>query len=314
MVESHQQKVFGLGLSKTGTSSLTEALNRLGINSIHYPHDDETYEDLRAGNYRLRILEEWQGIIDIPVAPYYAQLDKIYPHSKFILTLRGREAWLRSCEVHWRLMMDWWHGFPQFKRFHEFIGACVYGTIEFNRERFSYVYDLHERNVRDYFHDRPNNLLVIDICGGEGWEKLCPFLGCEVPDEPFPHANEWMHLLLEAAADVSRFIPEGETFILVDEQGFGSGFANKRRALPFLERDGEYFGLPIDDETAITELERLRAAGANYIIFGFPAFWWLNYYKEFNRYLRSRFPVVAENKRLVIFDSRASVMRNIQSS
>ena len=29
------RKVFGLGLSKTGTSSLAEALNRLGIRTIH---------------------------------------------------------------------------------------------------------------------------------------------------------------------------------------------------------------------------------------------------------------------------------------
>lgn len=65
----------------------------------------------------------------------------------------------------------------------------------------------------------PGDLLVIDICAGERWEKLCPYLGCEAPDISFPHANEWMHLLLEATGEVERLIPEGETLILVDEQG-----------------------------------------------------------------------------------------------
>jgi hypothetical protein len=32
-------KIFGLGLSKTGTSSLADALNELGFPTIHYPFD-----------------------------------------------------------------------------------------------------------------------------------------------------------------------------------------------------------------------------------------------------------------------------------
>jgi 3'(2'), 5'-bisphosphate nucleotidase len=41
-------------------------------------------------------------------------------------------------------------------------------------------------------------LLVLDITAGEGWEKLCPFLGKPIPDIPFPKANvtriRWMDL------------------------------------------------------------------------------------------------------------------------
>ncbi|HEX8335676.1 MAG TPA: sulfotransferase [Pyrinomonadaceae bacterium] len=32
-------------------------------------------------------------------------------------------------------------------------------------------------------------LLVMDITAGDGWEVLCPFLGVEIPDRPFPHEN-----------------------------------------------------------------------------------------------------------------------------
>ena len=224
MVLKPSAKVFCLGLSKTGTSSLSEALNLLGIKTMHYPHDEQTYQALRSGNYRLPILEEFQGLADIPVAPYYAQFDACYPDSKFILTLREKESWLRSCEMHWQLMGDWLENFPDFKSMQEFVSASTYGTVGFSRERFSFVYDLHVRNVSEYFKARSNDFLLLDICGGEGWEKLCSFLGVAVPDLPFPHANEWMHLWQQAAEDLEQLVPEGDTLILVDEQGFGKDF------------------------------------------------------------------------------------------
>ena len=44
-------------------------------------------------------------------------------------------------------------------------------------------------NILMYFQDRPEDLLVIDICGGEGWEKLCPFLDLPTRNDLFTHAN-----------------------------------------------------------------------------------------------------------------------------
>jgi hypothetical protein len=53
------------------------------------------------------------------------------------------------------------------------------------------VRDYQNRNeeVRSYFADRPGDLLVLDVVGGEGWERLCPFLGLEPPAGPFPRLN-----------------------------------------------------------------------------------------------------------------------------
>jgi hypothetical protein len=280
-------------------------LNLLGVRAVHYPYDEATYEELRGGNYRLSVLSEFQAVTDLPVAPFYAQLDELYPESKFVLTLREKDAWLRSCEMHWRLMSQWWHNFPQFKKFHEFISACVYGTHNFNRSRFSFVYDMHVRNVREYFKGRRGDLLLMDICGGDGWEKLCAFLGMPVPDAAFPHANEWMHLLMQASEELCEVIPDGETFILVDEQGFGNEFGAGRRRLPFLERGGQYWGAPADAGTAILELERMRSEqGANFIAFGWPSFWWLDYYKQLHAYLRANFRCTLDTQRLIVFDLR----------
>ncbi|MEA2563615.1 MAG: hypothetical protein QOH06_5119 [Acidobacteriota bacterium] len=303
------RKVFGLGLSKTGTSSLAEALNVLGIRTIHYPSDDSTYECLRNGRYRLPILEEYQGAVDIPVAPFYAQLDAEYPGSRFVLTVREPAAWLRSVELHWELMMDWWHRYPDFKRFQEFISARVYGSVGFSREGFLAAYENHRRNVEQYFRNRPGDLLVLDICGGEGWEALCPFLGVGTPEAPFPHANEWMHQLLTATRELAAVVPPGESMVLVDQDAFGKGFTAGRHAVPFIEREGRYWGPPADGAQAVAELIRLIAAGTRFVVFGWPAFWWLDFYTELRDHLAERFTCVLDNDRLKVFDARSPAAR-----
>jgi O-methyltransferase len=112
---------------------------------------------------------------------------------------------------------------------------------------------------------------------------------------------KWTQRVYLALQDIAALIPPDETLILVDE---GQWDLAERRCIPFLERDGAYWGAPEDDETAIGELERLRRAGAGFLAFGWPAFWWLDYYAVFQRHLRQRFRCVLQNDRLVVFDLR----------
>jgi hypothetical protein len=77
-----------------------------------------------------------------------------------------------------------------------------------------------------------------------------------------------------------------------------------RRALPF--GAGEDVEIPADDKSAIRCLDKLRQSGANFLAFAWPAFWWLDYYPEFQAYIRSEFRCVLQNDRLVIFDLRGS--------
>lgn len=178
------------------------------------------------------------------MAPYYAQLDKVYPGSKFIPTIREIDSWLKSAENHWRF--PWGKGL--YKEFTDFKFACVYGTIEFNEDRFRYVYET-LRNVYDYFVHRPDYFLTINISDGDSWEKLYPFLGLLIPDAPFPNLNkgedsqkwrEWINLAIQ---DISALIPPWKSFILVDSMtlGWWGEDSNGRRAIPFLERDGQYW-------------------------------------------------------------------------
>jgi hypothetical protein len=120
-----------------------------------------------------------------------------------------------------------------------------------------------------------------------------------------PLATAWSHQIELTTQDIVGLVPAEESFISVDADRWGIGdFVEGRRRLPFPERDGQYWGPPPDDDAAIREGERLRNSGASFIIFGWPAFWWLDYYAGFHRHLRSTYPCILENDRLVVFDLR----------
>lgn len=110
--------------------------------------------------------------------------------------------------------------------------------------------------------------------------------------------STWQALRREfmARLEVSRGVRPGTPFVLVDEQQFGWD------VVPFLERDGSYWGPPADSVTAISELDRLRDAGAAFIVFGWPGFWWLAHYADFARYLNVKYTCSVRGKNVVIFD------------
>jgi len=121
---------------------------------------------------------------------------------------------------------------------------------------------------------------------------------------------QWMHRLHTATEELKAIIPSGETLVLVDEAQWlspwgESGVISGRRTLPLVEREGQYWGRPEDDATALSELARLRESGAGWLVVAWPAFWWLDYYTGLFKHLRSRFRCLLENERLVIFDLRS---------
>jgi CelD/BcsL family acetyltransferase involved in cellulose biosynthesis len=116
--------------------------------------------------------------------------------------------------------------------------------------------------------------------------------------------DPWFYQVHLAMGEVAAVVPPGESFILVDEAALHMDAGGGRRAIPFVEWEGLYWGPPADDEAAIGELERLMQAGARFMVFAWPAFWWLEYYEELHRYLRSRFRCLLENERIVVFDLR----------
>ena len=119
-----------------------------------------------------------------------------------------------------------------------------------------------------------------------------------------PGPELWAQWLRLAAQEIRALVPREETLILVDEDRWGDEAITGRHIIPFLEQAGQYWGPPPNDDTAIGEFERLRKSGASFIVFAWPAFWWLDYYSGLRQHLLSQFRRVLENERLVVFDLR----------
>jgi len=171
--------------------TLNKALEILGYRSL-FVLDYEQLEDQLA---------EYDAFTHTPLAVIYKELDVRFPNSKFILNIRERESWLHSIERQWEATNTNDLSEPGRQ-----IRLRVYGTDRFDRKTLERVYDQHLDKVSQYFKDRDQSLLLIDICGGEGFEKLCPFLGKSVPSQSFPHQNSARDTFERPAQKVKQFL------------------------------------------------------------------------------------------------------------
>ena len=172
------QKVFGIGFHKTGTTTLKQALSILGY-KVTGPNLDFV-TDLKQNNYSriLKHAKEYDAFQDNPWPSVYKKLDDNFPTSKFILTIRENNKWIRSISNFFgnknSEMREWIYGV---------------GHPKGNEEDYLRIYSQHNLEVIDYFHSRPDDLLVIDFTKGKCWEKICRFLDMGIPEKPFPHAK-----------------------------------------------------------------------------------------------------------------------------
>lgn len=173
-------RIFNIGLNRAGTTSLTEALGLLGIRAVHHRHEGQRLYDIMRANAEARRpvlhgLEMYDAFSDFAGHEFYPLLDRQYPYSRFILTNRDLESWLDSRE----------------RKVAKNLASATYRhafrTVDrpgWMKHRTEYLAALDR-----YFARRPGDFLVINIPAGEGWEKLCPFLGLPIPDLPFPFRN-----------------------------------------------------------------------------------------------------------------------------
>lgn len=173
-------KVICIGWHKTGTSTMGDALIELGYDVLGARVD--LAEELLNGNTSkaLEVAAPFPALQDVPWNALYRELDLAFPDSKFILTIRNEDNWLKSAIRHFG---DREYDTPIFQ--------WLYGKgrLRGNEEFFLKRYQAHNMEVRDYFSDRPDNLLVLNLEDNPGWGPLCAFLDASEPSAPFPHSN-----------------------------------------------------------------------------------------------------------------------------
>jgi len=182
-VDQHRPRIFGIGLTKTATSSLHSAISHLGFRSIH--HGDEVFresiEEAIAIDFpSLHRAEDLDAFFDVPaVVDRFDRFDLEYPGSRFILSTRPLEPWIESrrrhVETNQRLRDQ---------------GDIHGAALDIDVDGWIEEWHRHHERVLSYFADRPGDLLVIDVCSGEGWEVLAPFVGWQrLPERTFPWEN-----------------------------------------------------------------------------------------------------------------------------
>jgi len=181
-------KIFDIGHGKCGTQSLTRAMTMLGFKSVHWlkpgggPLRHHVENNIKANRNLLYGFEDYEFYSNFMGELYFKRLDKEYPRSKFIFPDRDLDSWLLSMENHVLL--------NQKNRNYK------YGNLTVNKDLWTKRWYAHRESIDHYFCDREHDLLRINIINGEGWDKMCPFFGVDIPNEPFPKMNVTKNKLL----------------------------------------------------------------------------------------------------------------------
>lgn len=181
-VKSFSTKIFGIGLNKTGTTTLGSVLRDSGKKHCSWNHD--ILEECRKGKFErfFETISKNDSFEDWPWPLYFRLIDIYFPNSKFILTTRiSVDVWLESLKKH-SLRTG-----PKHSR------LLAYG-LEYPHLDEKYMKDFytnHNKYVRDYFKGRDNDFLEICWERGDNLEKIYKFLNKPIPvNLSIPHLNK----------------------------------------------------------------------------------------------------------------------------
>lgn len=139
-------------------------MRQLGFS--HFGYDRDLDSRAARGDLEpcLDFAANFDSLDDLPWSmPEFVAAYRIrFPGSHYVLLERDETQWLRS-----------YFGF--------------YGPI-CSPDEACRRYREHVDEVLEILADE-THVLRMSICAGEGFEKLCPFLGLPIPDAPFPWAN-----------------------------------------------------------------------------------------------------------------------------
>jgi hypothetical protein len=180
-------RIFGIGMQKTATNSLNRALIELGYDSAHWKsaHWARAIWEEMNNEGSSPTLERSYAVCDLPIPNLFRELDVAYPGSKFILTIRNEEDWIKSVRAHWSdknpFRAQW-----DTDAFTHRIHTETYGRRKFDEQVMRERYRKHNAEVLEYFQNRPRDLLVMDMSAEAGWYELCGFLRKPIPTLPYP--------------------------------------------------------------------------------------------------------------------------------
>lgn len=181
---------------RTGTMSLNQALNDIGIKSFHAPMDREFYYVIK-NNYididNSNFFKKYEALTDTPGPLIYKIIDKCYNNAKFILTTRVLDQWLISCENCCnKYSYKYLNGLNEKILNHGIFPFMmkIFNVVNYDKDSFIKVYYQYKNMVIDYFKNR-DNLLILDVDDKNKKTKLEKFLNMKFnQDYKYPHLNK----------------------------------------------------------------------------------------------------------------------------
>ena len=214
-------QVLAVGISRSGTESLREALHILGFEHTYHGFDTILPPSSLQAMYRLlqkkytttpnpgpgtakltaedfdTILGNCVGVSDLLAAEFAIELIAAYPGAKVVLNVRrDLDSWYHSMQqtmgyfdlnpVDW----DWCKSWFSAELFWVRQAMCRTLMPRFFRGSFrangKWVYEQHVALIKGL--GLPNDRLL-EWSVEDGWEPLCRFLGKDVPQMDFPNGN-----------------------------------------------------------------------------------------------------------------------------
>lgn len=184
------KKVFGIGLSKTGTASLSKALTLLNYSTAHwtnsYSHDLLTIEDAPL----------FDSLTDISISYLYKEIYSEYPNAKFVLTTRPVKKWEDSFLTHYarslhatsfehlkRIILDQYP--PRFGQRY----IDIHNKLYFQHQNLQEAFHFHEQDVLNFFKGKEDQLLLLDVSQPNAFQNFSTFLRVNCPQNDFPNVN-----------------------------------------------------------------------------------------------------------------------------
>jgi len=191
-------KIFVLGYNKTGTISLSQALQILGYSVLHTGSNNFMETLIKFSNnleFNKGILDEidkYDCYLDYPIyePTIFSHIVMEYPDAKYISLTKNLDDYVDSTlrakirDIKNGNKNTWnWLGVGDeevFRNYPEY-------QKEWVRRRTTFK---HQSNLR-WLEKKGIDYLDMNICdSGDGWRELCKFLNKEIPNIEFPYENK----------------------------------------------------------------------------------------------------------------------------
>jgi hypothetical protein len=201
-------KYFCIGANKTGTTSIGNAFKELGFVVGNQRKAEFLMDDYFKANYKniIKYCRTGEVFQDVPFScpNTFKIVDKEFTDSKFILTIRDSpDKWYDSLVgFHTRLFgngkLPTWEDLKAndyvypgwaYKNRQQLFGLSL-NDHPYDKDKLVKYYEDHNRAIIEYFKDRPNDLLIINLSDKEAYIKFCRFINIEPKKVNFPWKNK----------------------------------------------------------------------------------------------------------------------------